>query len=777
MPSSEAADNMEPDVVAAPSGGLQVTKAEWEAIEDIPPAVRRVGALFQAAAQELTCPASDALRRTTSVASSGSAPGFDEEAWAYLTGEMAKPAAKVVKKIDQLRRKRLEESLKADKARLTEELVEDRPPRLERYGNRFASFLAAALAWLERKHRPKVLAAVTAARLREAALQRAAELPPTALRRLDALIAGGAPAAALRELCDHEEHLAGAALLDVELTLHADQREFVELVCGAVQAERPLLLRYQTPPSGGKTSSVALLGACLSTQRRRHLIYACYSRQVRVDVGKHLLAASVAFAIVVQGVATLHNSCYHGRPPRGDAPPVELAKRAEWSLRRCRGCDRFPAVLVCDLSSALLLLQQSGDEHVLIFDEPTADVAQGMREEVRRLLRTCPAVTALLSAGVPAFEAMPSFVDHFRGRHPAAQLSSVACERLPMSVTALDAQERIWAPHQFGVSADAIAADGHLLRFYSPRVLEQLTAADPTTLRFADLLSYAAIRAACLRLLRGAAPAAPASSTSETACLELAQLCTKQAWRVPGASLVIVDDPSDFLQRALAPNLADVPSLRRLLKSENQQQRLEARRAALDERRGDGHRKSTKDERQEQRDDALPRSQTWSGEGTVDLWPGVCVINTVEHLTRHAPAQAKAFPTKWLRSALPLPGLVKATSDQSIVEAALCGVLPFGLADAAFEAVAQALAEQARESIALADVQLIFGLNFSLERVVVACRPLSYLDMKQLCGRAGRTGRAAKAEVLFLADAPLRAAMIPPDAATLLASAAANFAV
>lgn len=789
--SSISAGAMEEDTAAtqqAHGAALQVTKSEWEAIEDVSQAVRRVGALFQAAALEVISggPVSEGPP------SRGPAVAFDEEAWAFLTtGKKVRagggPPPKGERKIDQLRRKRLEASFQSDWARLTEDLAEDRPPRLERFGNRFESFLAASLAWLEQKGRPPVLAATTAMRLQAEAARRYADHPATAVSRMATLMkgAGCQPLKALRELCENEEHLSGAALLDVELSLHEDQREFVALVCGAALRDRPMLLRYQTPPSGGKTSCVALLGACMPPSQRRHLLYACYSRQVRVDVGKHLLASSVPFAIVAHGVASPHNSCYHGRPPRSAPPPASLRERAEWSLRLCLSCDRFPVVLICDLISAqLLLTHRSGGQHLLIFDEPTADVAAGMQADVRRLLRCSPGVTALLSAGVPPFEAMPGFVADFQRRHPGAELRSVACERLPMSVTALDAQERVWAPHHFGVTADEVAGDGHLLRFYSPRVLEQLVATRPEALEFSDLLSYAAVRAACLRILRQFGPGPPTSPPGEAetaaARLELARLCTGHAWRLPGASLVILDDPAEFLQAALTPNLTDVPSLRRLLKAEGQQHRLGERRAEQEARRaegGVGRSKATKDERQGRRDDAPAQSSGGDFKNAADLWPPVCVVNTLEHLTKHAPTTAKAFPARWLRSALPLPSLVRETSDQGAVEAALCGVLPFGLADAAFEAVAQTLAEQARESLAVADTQLIFGLNFSLERVIVACRPLSYLDMKQLCGRAGRTGRAAKAEVVFLEESAMRAAMVPPDPAALLASAGANFSI
>ena len=777
----------EPGAAVLAGCGLQVTKTEWEAIEEVPQAVRRVGALFQVSAQELlTVEGCKELGRTTSTASNlstASTVGFDDESWSTLTGDVVKSNAKTTskKKIDLIRKKRLEELLKADKARLSEELAEDRMPKLERYGNRFESFLAAALAWLEQKKRPRTQAATTALHLHAAALKRFGSLPDTVQRRFAVLIGGVGckPATALQEICEHEEYLTGLQLLEVDLTLHDDQREFVSLLLAASQDNTALLLRYQTPPSGGKTSCVALLGACLQMQQRRHVIYGCYSRQVRIDVCKHCLATSVPFAIVVQGVASPHNSCYHGRPPRSEPPPIELAKRVEWSARLCRKCDRFPVVLICDLASALLLLQHRSED-VLLFDEPTADVAPGMQADVRRLLRQCPAITALMSAGVPDFDAMPSFVEHYRRRHPEASLKTVACERLPMSVTALDAQERIWAPHHLGVTPDVIASDGHLLRFYSPRVLRQLVK-EKHDISFSDLLSYTSVRAACLRLLRAKAGNWELPPETTTSSLQLPHFCSNQAWRLPGASLIILDNVADFLLMALQPNMAGLPSLRRILKAEDQLQKAEEKRQESELRRSAAStKKMDKDVRKALRDDALPRSETWNGDpnASVELWPSSCIVNTLEHLTKHAAEQAKVFPNKWLRSALPLPYLVRHTSEETVVEAALCGVLPFGgLGDTLYETIAQTLAEQARESFVVANSQLIYGLNLPFERVIVACKPLHYLDMKQLIGRAGRTGRLAKAEAVFLQPETMLAAMVPPSQASLVAAAAANFTV
>jgi hypothetical protein len=92
-----------------------------------------------------------------------------------------------------------------------------------------------------------------------------------------------------------------------------------------------------------------------------------------------------------------------------------------------------------------------------------------------------------------------------------------------------------------------------------------LQALRPTTeeLSFQDLLDYAGIRDACLRILenRAAPLVAPASRPS----LDLRLCCTSQAHFLPGATLVVMDEPAVF-EAAVDANLDGVASLRRLLK-------------------------------------------------------------------------------------------------------------------------------------------------------------------------------------------------------------------
>jgi hypothetical protein len=762
-----------------PTGGaLVVTPAEWAQIEDVPPQTRRVGQLFQRVTKEL---------RDGRFGEAPTPLPFDEALYAQVSGApataAATAAAKKTSKKDALLRKRAEELAVTDRARALAAAGAATPPRQESYGGRLESYAYALLLWL--RGRPQPAAAVAAAQARGCLERRGVTLPASLSGELRRLEAGdGRPLAALEEICAAEELLSTRAV-DAELTLHPEQAAFVRAVRLACDpGAAPLLLRYCTPPSGGKTSASALLGAVLAelpaaAKPRRHVLYVCYSRPVRVDVCKHLVAASVAFAVVVGGIASPNYGCFFGRHRKKQGkpqePPLRPEERAAWSLAFCLECDRFPVVLVCDLPSARLLLQHR-DVDVLLFDEPTADVTASMREEVRDVLRCCPRVTVLMSASVPGFDRLQRLAELFRTRHGAeAELLSVEAARLPMSVTARDGKGRVWAPHHFGVGVEALRRHGHLRRFYSPPVLRQLRPR-AEELSFADLLSYEAIRDACLRLLeeRGAAPQQPRdeeepeAAEKEEEALDLALFCGPQAARLPGASLLILRAPADF-EPSLQVNLAGTPSLKQLLKAAElprtrSTQSSGSERRRRDDEDGGGDRSQRREELLQQRNEA---KGGWEEERRV-CWPAKCVVNSKAHVVRfHQAPAACVLPEKWLRAELPLADAVRDTSRVELVEAALSGVLLFGNgSDALFETAAQTLAEQGKESFLVADKSLAYGLNVALDRVVVSgAPPLSRTELMQLCGRAGRSGRASKAEVVFLTPEALRAALTPPPPA------------
>ena len=723
-------ENVDDDVSRAPTmvaplgGTLSVSKREWEQIEDVPPHTRSVGALFQAAATELRGKAVQKKKIT-----------FAAQAFIDLMGAVAVSTKSNAKtKAADIKRKHLEATQAKDRERAVVGSRSVLPPRKEAYGARFESFFYAALLWIRNlPELPRAVAAKKFLRWIDANVDACHE---PVLAELRAMTTGSDVLAALDAICEGEEVLA-CDVCAAELNLREEQAQMVSAVRAACLAKSALLLKYKTPPSGGKSSASALLGAALSDMKDTYVIYACYSRPVRVDVCKHLVATCVPFAIVVQGIASPSFTCYVGKPKKPHAPaPPDLASRAAYSLRLCRACDRQPIVLVCDLTSTLLLLADRKQD-ILVFDEPTADVAESMQRDVRSILLRAPRITVLMSATVPDFQAMSCFVSAFDARHAGAATLAISNERLATSVTATTADGRVLAPHEVGASLADIWSSGHLRRFYAPRVLQALC---PTAgeLQFQDLLDYAGIRDACLRILenRAAALMAPASRPP----LDLRLCCTSQAHFLPGATLVVMDQPSIF-EAAVDANLEGVASLRRLLRAaESKKTPKEAKR--------DG--RAAKEDAQEGWEDAEQQ-----------LLALRYVVNARQHVLRFA-GSLEGFPERLQRAALLIPEDVLTSSNERVLEAALCGVLFCNnrQGDAAFEAVAQTLAEKAAESFFVGDKALVYGLNLPFDRLVVACSGLSHLELQQLCGRVGRTCRtSSKAEVVFLDPEVARLAM------------------
>lgn len=723
MEATMADDDFDGSPTVLPLGGtLTVSKREWEQIEDIQPHTRAVGALFLAAATDLRMKTPLQKKRWL----------FSAKAFAELAGE-APPLRNAKSKTIDVKRQRQEATQVKDRERALAGSSSTLPPRKEAYGSRCESFVYAAVLWLRQlPELPRAVAAKKFLGWLEANVEACSE---AVLIELRAMTGGSDALAALDLICNSEEVLA-CDVCAAELSLREEQATMVAAVRAACLARSPLLLKYRTPPSGGKSSASALLGAALADVKDCYVIYACYSRPVRIDVCKHLVATCVPFAIVVQGIASPSFTCYFGKPKKPHAPPPpDLPSRAAYSLRVCRSCDRPPVVLVCDLTSTLLLLAER-QRDILVFDEPTADVADSMQRDVRGILRRCPRITVLMSATVPDFQAMTGFVNAFQARHAAAAILAVSNERLSTSVTATTADGRILAPHGFGVSLEDIQSSGHLRRFYAPKVLQALSPA-PEELRFEDLLDYAGIREACFRIL--ARRAAPLAAPATRPPVDLELCCTKQAHFLPGATLVVMEQPKAF-EAAVNLNLEGVASLRRLLKAEAKKTSKEAKR---------NEREAEEDAR--------------GGWEDVDqqLLGLRYVVNSRQHVLRFV-GNLEGFPERLHRAALLIPEDVLTSSNERVLEAALCGVLFFNneLGDAAFEAVAQTLAEKAAESFFVGDKALVYGLNLPFDRLVVACHGLSCLELQQLCGRVGRTCRtSSKAEIVFLDEAVAQQAM------------------
>lgn len=244
----------------------------------------------------------------------------------------------------------------------------------------------------------------------------------------------------------------------------------------ALRGDEVAAVQYQAPPSGGKTATVAPLAVALAEERRqnaaargRYLVYACFSSNVRTDVCKHLVAASVPFAILHKGLAQLSTSCYSNArghalqrfiPERIDhMQALTLPERIDHSLRVMeQPAVNAPCVLVCDMSEAAAWLAER-QQDVLVFDEPDAG-GETLRLATRQVFAVLPRITVFMSATLGYGDTWAEVLEKVQRRHGARQpecyveLSAETRASL-MSRTAVDLAGRIWRPDMFGHSADA----------------------------------------------------------------------------------------------------------------------------------------------------------------------------------------------------------------------------------------------------------------------------------------------------------------------------------
>jgi hypothetical protein len=366
----------------------------------------------------------------------------------------------------------------------------------------------------------------------------------------------------------------------------------------------------------------------------------------------------------------------------------------------------------------------------------------------------------------------------------ASCLQSVSSKRLPVGLRALDATGRQWCPHHFCSNKESLRElirtlpnDGHLMRFYCVAALAKLVdeiscSGDPVSLglRVDDLVSHDAVREACLRLLRQnfetladkCSVSVVVPARDETLSME--SVVRSSAHRLQGVTLVVVNEVEMMYEDAMLPLLNDtnVEPIRRILRkmaassappedqTSKKNKNKHRSRGNNSKRRGGGgddedFSNSSDDEESEREDEAAPRRKV--------PWPSVAVMNSNEHLLRFGPRGIVTKPGRAGKTSPDIPDEVIQASAEALVESILSGValLNTRWSDQAFEISAIGLADKGSPSLVVADVSMVYGTNLPVDRALVLTSPgkLSAPEIRQFCGRAGRTGKAGRAEVVF----------------------------
>ena len=684
-------------------------------------------------------------------------------------------------------------------------------PRWEAAGNRWESYVVAFRMWLGQGEVSSRLDRVVSALnlrglLREELAEADAPLPDLD-DEIRKLVRGDTFRSVLEQVARKEESLVSPSFGQgwAGLRLYPEQLEVAELVLACLRkrlanldAQRSeggsgpgaLLLRFCTPPSTGKSSAAAYLGALLhffasvdleAAKRRMHVsrsyvLYECYSESVRFDVAKTCVAAGVPFAIVSNGMACPSFCCYHSKPRKAKDPtPPFGPERVSHSFRLLDACDVHPVVLVCDPASAIGLLEErrkSGQRgavgDVLLLDEPTAGLDARTTRWHAEILSQIPAITVLMSATLPEFGALPTLVAHARKFFgPDLELRSVRSERIVSPCTVVDAQTSVYGPQRlFCGTCSELAAllrrHLHLLRLFSPRAVLQLVgdiapkgAAVLERLAPEDACDFHTIRGVALQLLDAcAADALPlAGGWLEYAPLELQLICTSDSHLFAGTSIVLSEDEDGVWRRSLPRLLEGADKLsKRLAAREAALSKAEKIRVHAHSGRRETQASSICKERdsqvQRQRQEADMRADV----AIPDLWPAACCVNSAEHHSRYAPRGAARDPTS-TRAVPAVPLDILHGSCEVLVEGMLSGLctLHSKFADAAFSLAGLELAEARSFSFLSGGRSAVYGVNLPCDRVILAldASRTSPETLAQSMGRCGRTGKYTRSEVLF----------------------------
>ena len=558
-------------------------------------------------------------------------------------------------------------------------------------------------------------------------------------------------------------------------------------------AELPAaFIRFSTPPSSGKSSAAGYLGALLGEIhkilyseikfqrpfRRSFIVYSCYSNAVRLDVAKACIGAAVPFAILTDSVAVPSYNCYNGRPPKKSGGPP-LTDKIKYSMQLINKCDKVPVVLVCDTKSAIewLIFNENLTQNtlgdILLLDEPTAYLDDkvvmgtsghtGIPEEHAILLRAAPPITVLMSATLPEFSNMPRVIQRFQEKYPHTSLIDVDSLKISSPCTIVDGAQQVFAPHHIidapiGEVVNLLADNNYLLRFYSPRALACLVAdvgAFPDLLfrieqaTAANIWNFNLCRTFAFNILRDLPPTATLFRGPKFDAYrppEVERMFTTQADAFPGTSITIAEDASMLCDLAFPALLEGVPRLHSSLKA---RETLMAKQKTFKEhvpgKRAPGDDDCDKGEKISQ----LDRLRDVDEVAEVPLWPARACINTKLHAKRFGTAlDPQNFKT--------LPALdedIITATNSDLVERLFSGVgcLDAPLSDNSYNIATLDIAEKSVLSFITSGRGIIFGVNLPCDRVIVLLehQHCTFDILKQAVGRAGRTGKYRKSEVVF----------------------------
>lgn len=514
---------------------------------------------------------------------------------------------------------------------------------------------------------------------------------------LDEKLARTSGPALLKLVAEEEETLGRNTFkLNARPRLYEEQQRFVALLT----RPGPQLVYYTTPPSSGKTFSVAIAALVVQKTRLRralsYVLYTVYNENVRIDVCKTLLGCQLPFLICRGGNFSVSPTCFHKNARAVDTASIACVQQR--LAKVARAVDVMPVAVVADLESAQKLLHAMSPSDradvVTIVDEPVVSNSHIGRQYADLMRASTPRVV-LMSASIPA-GGLKNYTEHYTAAHggSVSYIEKTSVKSVPLS---LYLGGELMMPHELGAGVADIEADPFLQRFYSVHALARIGL--PERRNPKQLLTQEGILELCMERLRE-----NCATTLTPPVVEppegLAKMLTSGSNGYQGITLVLVRDPREV----------DEPVGELLSESSYSLEKFLKKRDASE-------------------------------------WP--CVVNSKAHTARYH-AKGERIPPFRLKMCPPLSDVVVQTSNATLVENALSGV--FVLTDQRLDRMLRYnltnLANGCYESMIVADESIVFGTNLPIDNIV--CRlgkRLPSFAWKQLIGRAGRTGKSYRASV------------------------------
>lgn len=806
------------------TGFRAFTAVDWERIETVTPHMRRVGQMMKAEALALVTGEQTRAMQGLNI---------DSVTYAYLCSEcnlsvhspnisssvsvvqnQHKQDSRATKKKGNTKKNDLKDALDKRARALDIEKIKNMRsgtcPRWEYAETRPEAYIVAFRIWLasgrkeKKQSREAKMDKLVSCEHLLRFLANEAQITMDILGDISSILADLSFAEALEIVAQNESLLTAPSFTSsrTPLTLYTEQREVATSILTCMQdrlqhlKQAPLeqlpalLLRFCTPPSTGKSSAAAYLGAMIEIFNRdaqkyappalrrmaSYVVYECYSESVRFDVAKMCVAAAIPFAIFSDCLASPSYSCYSQKRTQKKQPPPEAEAKIAYSLELMDQCDNRPVVLVCDPISAIYLLQLRMDVQttslgdVLLLDEPTDCISEEITMAHANILANAPAMTVLMSATCPDFTILPAAIAHLRTRFgDALRLRSVTSNRITSPCTVVDARGNAYAPHRVyrrscGELHTLLSQHLHLKRLYSPRAALQLVCDLPGSeteatefvkeLSALKACSSDSIREVALSILSACTPSLQLwGDISQTYCAPTTSLlCTTDAHLLPGVSFILSNDEDALREASLSP----LSSLGEKLDKRLQQQAQERARMARMRMHEDSGRDDTKS-----KEDRLSRQRELDdirgAASSQPLWPHWLCINTTEHMKVFA--RGGSCETKMAQQVPLVPNDVLSHSCEVLAIGLLCGfcTLHSSRGDRALTLASQILAENKSFSYLNGGRSSIFGVNLPCDRIILLfdSESVSPEEIVQCMGRCGRTGKFSRSEALFASSSLL----------------------